>query len=70
MTQRILCGRVDTGCGDAVNWPMDDILKEVAQCFGHLEKGTPNVTLDRAHTLRPDFKLSKSVAIEERAPRT
>jgi CTP-dependent riboflavin kinase len=59
MTKRVLCGRVAPGCGDAVNWPMDDILKKVARCFGHLEKGTLNVTLDGTHELRPDFKLSK-----------
>jgi CTP-dependent riboflavin kinase len=59
MTRRVLSGRVLPGLGDAANWPMDDILKTVASCFDHLEKGTLNVTLDEPYTLRPDFKLLK-----------
>ncbi len=59
MTKRVLSGRVSPGCGDAANWPMDDILKTVAGCFDRLERGTLNVTLDEPHALRPDFKLLK-----------
>jgi hypothetical protein len=60
MTKKILSGHIVQGCGDAVNWPMADILKKVGSCFRHLHPGTLNVKLDaNSHTLRPDFKLHR-----------